>query len=398
MRVAIITHSFLESTYAIAHYMSKKDIIIDIYCVNYIQNKNIAVANFTSEILSEGHVDSDVIQKIHGDRLSKYLADIQINYYFFNGGRNNMLSTIIKTTKLGRNIESKKYDVYHIIQGSFVLYLISRQIPSSQLCLTLHESTTHESKMKFETKFLLKWIVKNKYPIIFHSEVTKIRYEKYIKNRFNSVKLNKSCIIPMGLFETYLLAQENNAFNPQDLFGNNFILFYGRFNQAKGIQILIDSYEELSKTRKMPSLVIAGSGNICFNKRNNEKIHVINKFLSNIEISMLNNYAKFIVCPYISASQSGIPLTTYLFNKPIIASNVGDFPNTVEQNKTGVLIEPNNRDQLMNAILKLLVDEKFYRMIISNIKIKYSSGPNSWDSIADKTINFYNMVHELSNK
>jgi glycosyltransferase involved in cell wall biosynthesis len=120
--------------------------------------------------------------------------------------------------------------------------------------------------------------------------------------------------------------------------------------------------------------------------------------LSNNEISKLNKYAKFIVCPYTSASQSGIPLTTFLFNKPIIASNIGDFPNIVEQDKTGVLIQPNNRDQLMNAILKLVIDEKFYRMISANIKIKYSSGQNSWNSIADRTIDFYNIVHELSDK
>ena len=398
MRVAIITHSFLESTYALAHYISKKGVIIDIYCVNYSQNKNIAVADFNSELLSEGYVDFNIIQKIHGNRLSKYLADIQINYYFFNGGKNNIISTILKTTKIGKNIESKKYDLHHIIQGSFVLYLIARQLPSSQLCLTLHESTTHDSKMTFERRFLLKWIAKKKYPVIFHSEVTKNRYEKYIESRFKSIKLNKNCVIPMGLFETYSLCQENNAFYPQDLFGNDFILFYGRFNPAKGIQILIDSYEELSKTKEMPSLVIAGSGKICFNKKNNDKIHVINKFLSNIEISKLNNNAKFIVCPYISASQSGIPLTTYLFNKPIIASKVGDFPNVVDHNKTGILIEPNNRNQLMDAILKLIVDKKFYRTISSNIKIKYSIGKNSWDSIADRTINFYNIAHELSDK
>jgi glycosyltransferase involved in cell wall biosynthesis len=55
---------------------------------------------------------------------------------------------------------------------------------------------------------------------------------------------------------------------------------------------------------------------------------------------------------------------------PIIATNICSLPELIEDGKEGILVEPNNKEQFLNAILKVLKDENFRNEIIKNAKQK----------------------------
>ena len=49
-----------------------------------------------------------------------------------------------------------------------------------------------------------------------------------------------------------------------------------------------------------------------------------------------------------------VPLESFAFNKPVISTNSHGIPFTVQNNKNGILVEPENPEKLSNAIIRLL--------------------------------------------
>jgi glycosyltransferase involved in cell wall biosynthesis len=76
--------------------------------------------------------------------------------------------------------------------------------------------------------------------------------------------------------------------------------------------------------------------------------------------------AEFVVTPYRDARQSGVILTAFGFEKPVIATRVGGLVEQVRDGKTGVLVPPGEPELLAQAMVELLNDrEKQARMSLS---------------------------------
>ena len=81
-----------------------------------------------------------------------------------------------------------------------------------------------------------------------------------------------------------------------------YLLFIGRLRSYKGVINLIEAMKIISDSS--PLLVIAGEGDLKI--KHDSKIVMINKWLTEAEISNLVQNAEIIVFPYIEASQSGL--------------------------------------------------------------------------------------------
>jgi glycosyltransferase involved in cell wall biosynthesis len=73
-----------------------------------------------------------------------------------------------------------------------------------------------------------------------------------------------------------------------------------------------------------------------------------------------------VVLPYIDASQSGIIPLAYSFKKPVVVTDVGSIPESVDDGVTGFIVPPKDPAALAEAILKLLEDEKLRRTMGEN--------------------------------
>ena len=171
------------------------------------------------------------------------------------------------------------------------------------------------------------------------------------------------------------------------------ILFFGRITDYKGIDILINAFQLLRKKIPHASLTIAGEGNYDFSKHNLANVQLHNRYIETNELFHLINDSTFVVCPYIEATQSGVVMTAFSLSKPVIATKVGGLPEMVEDNKTGILVNPNNSIELSAAMITLLKNESKRDIFSDNIRqLYFNQGKYSWDTTANNMLLIYKQV------
>jgi glycosyltransferase involved in cell wall biosynthesis len=63
-------------------------------------------------------------------------------------------------------------------------------------------------------------------------------------------------------------------------------------------------------------------------------------FIPSDQVRFYFSAADLVVQPYRNATQSGVTPLAYHFDKPMVVTNVGGLPDYVENEKTGLIAEP----------------------------------------------------------
>ena len=154
----------------------------------------------------------------------------------------------------------------------------------------------------------------------------------------------------------------------------NQIIYAGRLSKEKGIDTLLDVAENLPTKY---NLLIVGIGpdekkirNVVNSKTN---VHYLGYKSKEDTISLIRG-SDLLVQPSIMEGISSTLLEAMGCGTCIIASNVGGNTEILDNDKTGILIEPNNAEKLLNTISDLLTDnEKRAMMATEGLKtvVKY---------------------------
>lgn len=388
MKICIVSYFFLETTIPLVKQMINKGHEVHLFPVLYANNPDGYVIKYSKESVTYG-IHKGFNWENESEGLNAYLSNIPITPVFINGSKSKALYKDITTAwRLTMSIKKEKYDVVHLIGGTFFFYYMYLFMGKSISIHTLHEVTAHEKQTRLFDRLLFNKIGKNgKTKIIVHSEVSHNRLSSYFGWSDNTAK-DRSIVIPFGFFDTYKYFEGTTPMNlPKD-----YILFWGRFTEYKGIDVLLRAFKSVHEKHSDTSLVIAGSGEWKYDDLLSDGVTVINKHLTNDEIVTLNKKARFVVCPYTSASQSGITKTTYIFNKPIIASAVGAFVDEIQEGKNGMLVEPGKVESLSTKMMRLIEEQPLLGEMAEYIHQMQSSNDSvyNWSNIADKTLQFYN--------
>lgn len=136
------------------------------------------------------------------------------------------------------------------------------------------------------------------------------------------------------------------------------ILFFGRVQPYKGIDILIKAAPYILK--KVPGLkvIIAGAGDYS-SIYHAESLYpglyeTHNHYIKADEVAYYFGRTELVVLPYKDATQSGIVPIAYMFKKPVVATKVGSIPEVVEDGVTGLLVNPSDEKALADAVIQLL--------------------------------------------
>jgi glycosyltransferase involved in cell wall biosynthesis len=133
------------------------------------------------------------------------------------------------------------------------------------------------------------------------------------------------------------------------------ILYFGRIEEYKGLEVLVEAFRGIRRQLPGWRLIIAGSGALPpkFFESRADAIQVLNRYISDREAAQLMHNAAIVVLPYKSATQSGVAALAQAFGRPIIASEVGGLKEMVIDGKTGLLVPPGDVGALAEAIRSL---------------------------------------------
>lgn len=392
MKVAIVAFYVMDSTVPLAKYLSLAGVKVDLYSLVRQGNQNAYIYDLSTKKQQNGFVNPEVINEIFEKKLLNYLLPVNLRIFVYPnaGGRikKSFFLDIYYAYKLAKRIRTGKYDLVHIIHldDRFWTYLYFF-LRKEKIIQTLHEVTSHEQVTSKKRAKILSILIKRSIPIIFNSSSSKQRFIDF--KRSVSVKNENEDnlkVIRFGVYETYKYFLHNTTTESSNERIN--ILNFGRIVPYKGIEHLIGAVKVLQE-RYPIHLVIAGKGEPYFDFNGIKSYEFINRSVSNEEIVKLISDCDIVVLPYTSASQSGIPMTVYLFDKPIVATNTAGLREVIEHLETGVLVDDLNEQTLASSIEMLLVDHGLKSKIKKNIKEKYSEGEFSWPIIAHQTIQFY---------
>ena len=270
---------------------------------------------------------------------------------------------------------------------SFIAAIVSKRkkIPlviSDQGGLTTHPDL---KKASFKKKFLvllqkplLKFIINQSSQVIVANE-----YEKKIFLDFCDE--SKISVVKNGIDLNELNSSKVNFCQKYDI-KDDFILFLGRFHVVKGVDILIEAINLIKNNPLLNNVKIVIMG-VDFGYESKmeqliqnfdllEKIIVIKKPTRDYVISAYHQ-SKFLVLPSRWELSPLTPLEGFACRKTVISCNISGIPYVVKHNKTGILVESENYNELTKSIEKLLDDLEFRRDLEKNGFLEVSEKLNS---------------------
>lgn len=153
-------------------------------------------------------------------------------------------------------------------------------------------------------------------------------------------------------------AKASFGFNAND----TVFLFFGLVRKYKGLDLLLEAFANICKTRQDIKLLVVGEfyveekqfTDIIAANNLTDKVILENRFVQNEEVGRYFEASDAVVLPYRSATQSGVLNVAYNFLKPAIVTNVGELGSLVAENVTGVVAEMPTVADIEKAMLKLL--------------------------------------------
>ena len=180
----------------------------------------------------------------------------------------------------------------------------------------------------------------------------------------------------------------------------NYLLYVGRLGHGKGIFDLLNAFKLLNKESDL-KLVIAGKGELEGKIRSKiEKESIFNvELLGHVEqedlIGIYQNAGIFAFPSHYEGLPTAI-LEAMASGLPIVATDVSGCRDLIEDGYNGLLVPPEDPDELYESVSKLLHEPEFAEYIGKNARLSAERG-YSWKSIADKVEKVYKSVEQQLN-
>ena len=144
----------------------------------------------------------------------------------------------------------------------------------------------------------------------------------------------------------------------------DYVLYFGRFSEEKGIHTLIKVCKELPDI----PFVFAGTGPLESSMKEIKNIKNVG-FQQGETLEKLIREARFSVYP--SEWYENCPFSvmeSQMYGTPVLGANIGGIPELIQNGKTGELFESGDREDLKAKIQKLWNDKKLCRQYSANCK------------------------------
>lgn len=171
----------------------------------------------------------------------------------------------------------------------------------------------------------------------------------------------RKTLIPHGLQDEY--SAEKPPTPTSDTEKDPFVLFVGRFEERKGVDVLLEAIPFVAERHPDVRFILAGENNLTPFWKNFVKRYRGKPWFSRIEVpgfvdreqlAALYRECTVFVAPSRYESFGLIYLEAMMWGKPCIGTTAGGIPEVVRDNVTGITVTPGSVEELQDAILALL--------------------------------------------
>ena len=382
MKIALVSFGHADSAIPMAKAISQH-VEVDLLFTFPLNRKKNNVINFENVQVSTGMQNNATTNKAFSKEVKEYVNNkFKIKLFIYKSLKIKSLANLILSWKYARIL--RKYDLIHFNGKNTHIFLLKLFMPNKKFVYTIHDLENHtgeEAKNILSQKFNQTILKSNSQVVIQNkSDYKKVKkeYEEYAHTIH---------FIPFGQLEIYKYYNTDKINVPE-----SDLLLFGRISPYKGIEYFVKAVQMLKKDFPKLKATIAGSGSFYFNTQEieqDETFTIINKFIQSNELVALIKASKIVICPYTDATQSGVALTTFVFNKPIIASNTGGFKDVIRNGLNGYLVPVKDSEAIYEKSKLLLENPELLKKMSENIKDEAKSGTFAWSTIANNYIEVY---------
>jgi len=207
------------------------------------------------------------------------------------------------------------------------------------------------------------------------------------------IEKGKIEVIPHGIYDHYKKIERKEAKTTAGIEEDFVILFFGLLRPYKGVKYLIKAFENLPEDFIEKSrLLIVGETwgdrevkELVKESKFSNKIEVVDRYVSDDEVSLYFSASDVLVIPYTRASQSGVAHIGMAFGMPIIASEVGGLKESLGKYEGTVLVHPGSVEDITKALRYVFNEQRGEFKAPDELR---------WVEIAKKWFKLVNSVKE----
>lgn len=279
--------------------------------------------------------------------LNKRYANLQIAFvqtYRTKAGFLRSLPNFFKYKKIASLIREFRPDWLYLPMGSLLNPGIFLFLKNIKKIYTLHDPNLHAGEESAFIENIRKFEIKNSRKLIILNNF----YKNLVSEKYH-FPVGKISVIPHSGFFS----------ESQPVYHTDFrykILFLGRIEKYKGIELLLESFSAVLTKIPNLKLVIAGNGDMKPYEAKlklipEDNIEIHNKWLTDGQIEEFIKECDFVVLPYTDASQSGVIPLAFGNGRTVLATDVGALSEQVPED-FGYLAQA-NPDSVASKILEI---------------------------------------------
>ncbi|MEW6702042.1 MAG: glycosyltransferase family 4 protein [Bacteroidota bacterium] len=259
-----------------------------------------------------------------------------------NGNKNSLFDSLRIFSKVFQYCKKEKIDILHAHDRyfDFLSFMLGK-------LLKIKKVTSVQSKVYGQKLFSYK---STKLVAVSNS------IKNHLLQNYN-IEEERITLINNFVEDNYKtsLFQNSDLLIPRD---QKIILFVGRFSREKGVDILLHAFRLLQKNDEKIFLVMIGAGEEelflkSFIAKNKLNVLIL---VPQEDVSFYYKSADIIVLPSRVDPFPLVMLEAGMMAKPFIGSNVDGIGEFIEHDQNGLLVEPENVEELAAAVNKLLDD------------------------------------------
>ncbi len=219
--------------------------------------------------------------------------------------------------------------------------------------------------------------------IVVHSEHGRTRLTQEL-----GVEERRVHVIPHGAFR-HLASNPQTPVEYMPETDRPVVLCFGLMRPYKGIDLLLQAWRGIEGAELwivgMPRMDIS-----VLREMAPAGVRFIPRFVTDAELPAFFRRADLVVLPYREIDQSGVLFTALAFEKPLLLSDVGGFPEVAATGAARTF--PAADVGALHGALRELLDDPGARSALAECARAVVEGPYSWDQIGRRTLALYEQL------